>query len=149
MRRTSLSILIFLCLGSFVFSQDTPPKKYSKAELRALDSKYEEFQKQINAIQKERQKLENALKAYDANLKSLAETLQKSEEQIDFASGIYSYDANFSASTQQVRAMEMTYNLKSVELINEIQREQTAFTQVTTAMARKYEDMQKVKSVGH
>ena len=148
MFRLSLTILVALSLCSAVMAQQPPPKQYTKKELNELDDRYGDFQKEIKEIQKHRDALEIALKAYDIKLKTLAQSMEKIEEQIDFASGVYSYDPNFIASAREVQALEMAYNLNSVDLISHINSENTQLARVTEVMAAKYDKMKKMKSTG-
>ncbi len=148
MPRSALTIIIILFGMNIAFAQQPLPKKYTNAELRSLGSRYHDMQKQLSVMLKERKELEETLRAYDAKLRALGETMQKTEEQIDFACGTYSYDANFSAISQQVHAVEMAYNLKTIDLLSEIQREQTEFTRAGQAMGVKYDYMKNLKSSG-
>lgn len=141
-------LLAALSFSSALFAQEPAPKHYTKKELHELDTRYNDFQKNIRDIQKQREALESAMKAYDKTLKALAQSMEKTEEQIDFGSGVYSYDPNFIASTREVQATEMAYNLKSVDLLNEINSEHTQLTRVAEVMAEKYDKMKKIKSTG-
>jgi hypothetical protein len=142
------TLLAVFFLGSSVFAQQPPPKHYSSKELRELNNRYNDFKKNMKEVMKHRQELETSLKAYDVKLKALALSMEKTEEQIDFASGVYSYDPNFIASTREMQAIEMAYNLKSVDLIGHISSENTQLTRVNEAMAAKYDKMEKMKSAG-
>jgi septal ring factor EnvC (AmiA/AmiB activator) len=143
------AVLIFSALIFVNFTiaqQQPPPKNYSKSELHSLNTNYVDLQKELSAAQKDRQQVENTLKAYNLKLKALAESMQKTEEQIDFASGTYSYDPNFSSTTQQIKAMEMSFNLKSIDLMSEIQRQQGEIVRAGQVVDAKYENMKKTKS---
>ncbi len=148
MFRLPLTLLATLSLCFAAFAQQPPPKKYTNKELRELDSRYRDFQKKIKEVQKNREALETALKAYDIKLKTLAQSMEKTEEQIDFASGVFSYDPNFVASTREVQAIEMAYYLKSVDLMGHINSENNQLTRVVEVMAAKYDKMKKMKSSG-
>ena len=147
MLRSVVLVFITLISVNFAVAQQAPPKNYSKSELHSLDISYSDLQKELSTVQKDRQQVENVLKAYDAKLKALSASMQKAEEQIDFASGTYSYDPNFSSTTQQIKAMEMSYNLKTIDLLSEVQRQQGEIVRAGQAVESKYENMKKAKSV--
>lgn len=146
MYRLGFVLVFILCKSAIAFSQQAPPVKYTKSEIRALESHYEELQKEITELQKQRLSLENALKEYDVKLSKLSQAMAKTEEQIDFASGTFSYNPNFLASTRQIRAMEMSYKLKSMDVLSEIEREKFEFSGVSEALVVKYEKMKNPKS---
>jgi cell division septum initiation protein DivIVA len=139
-------VVLFFSLNSF--AQQPPAKHYTNKEFRELDDHYGDFQKEIRDIQKQREILETALKAYNIKLKTLAQSMEKTEEQIDFASGTFSYDPDFIASTREVQAIAMAYDLKSVDLISHVHSEHDQLTRVGEVMALKYDKMKKIKSAG-
>lgn len=146
MHRMLPALLAALSFSAGVFAQEPAPKHYTKGELHELDSRYSDFQKNVRDIQKQREALEAALKAYDLKLKALSQSMEKTEERIDFGSGVYSYDPDFNASTHEVQATEMGYNLKSVDLLSDINSEHTQLTRVVEVMAAKYDKMKKIQS---
>ncbi len=148
MPRMLAVLLTALSFSSAVLAQEPAPKHYTKRELHELDMRFDDFQKNIRDIQKQREALESAINEYDIKLKALAQSMEKTEEQIDFGSGVYSYDPNFIASTREVQATEMAYNLKSVDLLNDISSEHAQLTRVSEVMAEKYDKMKKIKSSG-
>jgi hypothetical protein len=148
MPRSAVLVFIGLISVHFAIAQQQPPaKNYSKAELHSLDISYTDLRKELSTVQKDRQQVENVLKAYDAKLKALSVSMQKTEEQIDFGSGIYSYNPNFSSTTQEIKTMEMSYNLKTIDLLSEVQRQEGEIIRAGQALESKYENMKKAKSV--
>lgn len=149
MYRTTLvatSLILTLLFALNAAAQQPPPKSYNPKQMRELGGDYKTLQKELQAIEKQRAALEGSLKNYNDKMQILADQMAKTEEKIDFASGIYSYDPRFQNTTQQAQALHMAYDLKSSDLMTHIVSEKFQLDKIKNQVADKYNHMKQSKS---
>ena len=139
----ALILTFFFSLSAI--AQQPPPKSYTPKQMRELGGDYKTLQKQLQNVEKQRAVLEASIRSYNEKMQQLSDQMAKTEDKIDFASGIYSYDPRFESTTQQAQALHMAYDLKSADLVTHISAEKYQLEKMKAEVSDKYNKMKQFK----
>ncbi len=147
---TRLLLVLLLLAGIAKAQTPAPPPyhKYSRRELSEVKSGYESLSKEFKEVQKNRQALENALRAYDAKIKLFSDQMAALEQRVDNGLGAYSGDPKYLLATRQVEAARMSYSLQSIQLLSNVTNEQLQLNTAFGNLDDKYNTLMKMKGSG-
>jgi septal ring factor EnvC (AmiA/AmiB activator) len=128
--------VLVVALGFFLA---LPASGQSKKE----EKQYEQLQKDLQELEKQRAELQAGLKAYNDKLSEVTKNVQNLEKQyatvaVRPASGDGS-QSQLMQATQQMQETQMSFNLQYLQLQNSMQNENRQFTMVSNIMKTKHD----------
>lgn len=138
---TCLILLTFIAFNGQA-QQQVAQTHISKKQIKTLTEEYESLQKEIQSIQDQKTQLEKALKDYDQKIRSLTQSLEKTEQKYDDALP-QSEPQQLLAATKQMDATHQAYNIQFLQLDNHLQNETSQFAIVNEILNTKLETIKK------